>query len=153
MRKIKAFLHALLDPCVRLLAAFAVVSFVMGLMSSKWDATAFWTTGHVLPAWLVVALVLLFAAVVLVARRLHAAGEFAARGAAVLLAAACLADGIAYYRLLDQGRLDSAFAFPPTLAVAALLLLWVVTAGAEPYSSPSRTRRALWLRVVNRASS
>lgn len=150
MRRLKASLHALVDLCVRGLAVVGVFSLVLGLMSARWDGSWLWSRGGGLPAWFVEGLVVLFALVLLFGRRIHPAGGFLGYCLGVLLAVACLADAMVYFGA--QGAVPLENGVPPGLVIGALLLLWVATVGEEPYASESRTRRALWLRVVDRAS-
>ncbi len=150
VRKLKTSLHALADACVRITAVLGVVSLVMGLMSSRWNGTNFWQASDLLPAWAVSALLVLFAAALLFGRRIHPAGGFLAYCIGVLLAVACLADAFIHFRA--AGGIGLGDGVPASLLVGALLLLWIATAGDEPYASESRTRRALWLRVVDRTS-
>jgi len=150
MRKLKASLHALTDTCVRILAVLGAVSLLMGLMSSRWDSTLLTHLADTVPTWYVSGLVALFALVLLFGRRIHPAGGFLSYCLGVLLAVLCLADTFVHFSELGTLQFDADL--PLSLAIGALLVLWVATVGEEPYASESRTRRALWLRVVERAS-
>jgi len=149
MQRLKPAALALLDAAVRALALFALVNLVLGAFSSQWDANRLWIQGGGLPEPVVSALVLLFVVGVLLARRRHPAAALGTRFIAVLLAVACLADALAFYRLLASGQIQSSFAVPLSLVHAALLSAWAVCRPAAALASRSRTRRALWIRVLD----
>lgn len=148
MQRLKPAALALLDSAVRALALFALVNLALGVFSSRWDANWLWLQGGSLPEPVVTTLVLLFVVGVLLAPRRHAAAVLGTRFVAVLLAVACLADTLTFFRLLASGQLQSSLAFPLSLVHAVLLLAWAVCGPTAALAPRSRTRRALWIRVM-----
>ena len=134
---------------VTALASFAVLDLVLGALSPRWDAGALWVRGGVLPVWLVQGLVACFSSGVLAGRRLPARAASVLRVLGVLLAVACLADAIGYYRLLAEGRLATALPVPLSLLLALLLLLWALGRPLPPIPRTAGSRRALWVRVLD----
>jgi len=138
---------ALVEAGVRVLAVFGLFNFALGLFSSQWNANWLWIQGGAVPRPIVTALVLVFALGVLLGRR-RPVVLFAARAVAVLLAVACLADAIAFFRLLARDAIQSSLPVPLSLGLAALLLTWALLATGGTAAAGGRTRRALWIRVM-----
>ncbi len=137
---------------VRALALFALANILLGLFSKNWNANDIWIQAAVLPAWLVQALVLAFALGVLLFQRIHPAIAVGVRVVTMLLALACLADALGYYRLLADGHITSAFPVPLSLALGLILLVWALPGRRRHFVSESRTRRALWIRVLDQGA-
>ncbi len=140
------------DACVRTLAVFALANLLLGLFSPNWDVNHLWIQAGVLPGWLVQALVVAFALSVLLVRRAHPLARLGVRGLAILLAGACLADAFGYYRLLADGRIASSFPVPLSLVLGLLVLVWALLPRRRHVASRSRTRRALWIRVLDQSA-
>lgn len=138
---------SLLEVGVRVLALFALLNVVLGLLSERWDANWLWIQGGAVPRPVVTALVLVFALGVLFGRR-RPSVHFATRTIAVLLAIACLADAISFFRLLARGQIHSSLPVPLSLALGGLLLGWALFGAAGADTRGGRTRRALWIRVM-----
>ena len=151
MRTFSASVGALTDAFVRALALFALINILAGLVAPKLDANWLWVQGGALPSVAVTLLVAAFALNTLVVRYLHPVGRRLARPLGILLAVACTADAVAYYRLLAAGRIHTRLPIPLTLLIALLLLMWVATRAGERPSFRSQSRRALWIRVGSQA--
>ena len=151
-RNIKTHVRWLLDAAVKGLALFALANLVLGLFSPRWNANDVWIQAGAVPGPVVTALVFCFAVSVLFLQKRHPAIALATRYLAGLLAIACLADAIAYYRLLAAGRITSSVPLPLSLLLAGLLLTWAITRRADGFSSESSTRRALWIRVMDHSA-
>ncbi|MDF1700063.1 MAG: YdcF family protein [Planctomycetota bacterium] len=148
----RIFMRRVLDAGVHALALFALANLVLAAFSDRWDPTWLWVQGGALPSGLVHVLAALFAVGVLCLHRRHPALALVVRAAALLLSVACLADAIAYYRLLAAGHISSAVPVPLSLGLAIMLLAWAVVARPESPYGTARTRRALWLRVLDRTA-
>jgi len=142
----------LFDAGAKALALFALANLLLAAFSARWDPTWLWVQGGVLPAGLVHTLAIVFAVGVLFLRRRHPALAFLVRGAALLLAVACLADAFVYYRLLAVGRITSSVPVPMSLLLCVLLLGYAVTARPTSLHAEGGTRRALWVRVLERTA-
>lgn len=148
-RKIKPGFVWFLGVAVQALALFSLANLVLGLFSSRWNANGIWIRAGVVPAPVVTALVLLFALGVLFLARRHRTAALATRYLAVLLALACLADALGFYRLLAAGRIGSSWPLPLSLLLGLLLLAWAAWGRMRVPMQAGRTRRALWIRVMD----
>ncbi len=152
MSNLRAITRRVLDAGVTALALFSLANLLLAAFSDRWDPTWLWVQGGALPSGVVLALAILFAVGVLCLRGRHPAVDFGVRGVALLLGVACLADAFVYYRLLHGGRIESSFPVPMSLVLAVLLVAWAAAARpASPYARAG-TRRALWVRVLDRTA-
>ena len=152
MSKLRAITRRVLDAGVTALAIFSLANLLLAAFSSRWDPTWLWVHGGALPSGVVLTLAILFSVGVLCLRGRHPALDFAVRGVALLLAVVCLADAFVYYRLWYAQRLESSLPLPLSLLLAVLLLAWAVASRpASPYARAG-TRRALWVRVLDRTA-
>jgi vancomycin permeability regulator SanA len=138
---------------VRALALFALVNLGFGLFSRTWDANHLWVQGAgAVPTPILTALILLFAVGVLVLPGRKPAVDLATRYLAGMLAIACLADAISFYRLLAIGQVRSSLPLPLSLGLAVLLLLWALRRRDVGTAGEPSTRRALWIRVMDHST-
>lgn len=152
LQRTLSVVHQVSAAAVRALALFALANLLLGLFSKNWNANDLWIQAAVLPAWVVQTLVITFAVGVLVLSRVHPAAKIGTRIVGVLLGLACLTDAVGYYRLLADGRITSAFPVPLSLVLGFVLLVWGLSGRRRRFSSTSRTRRALWISVLEHSA-
>ncbi|MDJ0976550.1 MAG: YdcF family protein [Planctomycetota bacterium] len=137
----------LLDAAIVALALAAGINVVLGLVAPAFDGTWLWLRGGALPPLAATLLAAAFSVAVLVGRRMHPRGLRVARGIALLLAVACLADAIVFFTLVARGAIESALPVPLSLLVGLLLLVWALTA-RPPERQVAPNRRMLWHQVA-----
>ncbi len=139
--------HALLDIVVTVLAVFAGVNVLLGIVAPALDGTWLWLRGGALPPLVVTFLAAAFSAAVLIGRRLHPQGLRTARGLAAALAVCCLADAFVFLALVRRGAIETTLPIPLSLLFGVLLLLWSLTARSSTQRGPAN-RRMLWHHVA-----
>ncbi len=150
MRAMPRTAYQLLDGCVRVVGVLLLVAVIASFVTSTPLPERLLSPGGALPFWISALLAALFGLSLVLGPSIHRGYRDVARILAVLLAVACLADGLTYFRHIAAGRVHATLPIPLSLLLGLLLLFW---ASARPRQRRMSVKGedALWMKIADQA--